>query len=144
MVAHRISAEYHIPRRAQILLDGLKAVSPRSTIRTFYLMLSDTAEKLLFSHIPWTDSALGSIFSINGRDGQKDRRRCRIYVKGNPFAIELSLPNIHKDIRGLPEGAPQSAIRNFEGRAMAYNNSPNLQSNRRRNHGRRVLPSWCH
>lgn len=106
MVAHRTSAGYHIPHEAQTLLDGLEAFSPRPTDRTFYIRLSDTAEELLFSHIPWTDAALGNVFSINGRDGQKDRRRRRIYAKGNPFAIELSLPDNHKDIRGLPEGAP--------------------------------------
>ena len=106
MIAHRTRAGYQIPREALSLAERLAAFSPTPTDRAFYVGLSDAAEALLFSHLPWSDACLGDVFTIEGRDGQKARRRRRIYVKGNPFAIELSLPDNHPDIRGLPEGTP--------------------------------------
>lgn len=106
MIAHRARAGYAIPREAQSLVERLSAVTSNTTDRTFYGSLSDAAEALLFSHLPWTDACLGGVFTIEGRDGQKPRRRRRIYVKGNPFALELSLPNSHPDIRRLAEGTP--------------------------------------
>lgn len=106
MIAHRARAGYAIPREAQSLVERLSAVTPNTTDRAFYGSLSDAAEALLFSHLPWTDACLGDIFTIEGRDGQKPRRRRRIYVKGNPFAIELNLPDSHPDIRRLAEGTP--------------------------------------
>ncbi|MEO1949737.1 hypothetical protein [Thioclava sp.] len=106
MIAHRARAGYAIPREAQNLVERLSAVTPNTTDRAFYGSLSDAAEALLFSHLPWTDACLGDVFKIEGRDGQKPRRRRRIYVKGNPFALELSLPDSHPDIRRLAEGTP--------------------------------------
>lgn len=106
MIAHRARAGYAIPREAQSLVERLSAVTPNTTDRAFYGSLSDAAEALLFSHLPWTDACLGDVFTIEGRDGQKPRRRRRIYVKGNPFALEVSLPDSHRDIRRLAEGTP--------------------------------------
>lgn len=106
MIAHRARAGYAIPREAQSLVERLSAVTLNTTDRAFYGSLSDAAEALLFSHLPWTDACLGDVFTIEGRDGQKPRRRRRIYVKGNPFALELSLPDSHPDIRRLAEGTP--------------------------------------
>jgi len=106
MIAHRARAGYAIPREAQSFVERLSAVTPNTTDRAFYGSLSDAAEALLFSHLPWTDACLGDVFTIEGRDGQKPRRRRRIYVKGNPFALELSLPDSHPDIRRLAEGTP--------------------------------------
>ncbi|MBY6163796.1 hypothetical protein KUV73_23140 [Mameliella alba] len=106
MISHRARAGYAIPREAQSLVERLSAVTPNTTDRAFYGSLSDAAEALLFSHLPWTDACLGDVFTIEGRDGQKPRRRRRIYVKRNPFALELSLPDSHPDIRRLAEGTP--------------------------------------
>lgn len=106
MIAHRASAGYAIPREAQSLVESLAAVTPNTTDRAFYGRLSDAAEALLFSHLPWTDACLGDVFTVEGRDGQKPRKRRRIYAKGNPIAIELSLPDNHADLRGLTEGTP--------------------------------------
>lgn len=103
---HRALAGYQITREAQALSERLAGVVPKPTDRTFYVGLAGKAEELLFSHIPWTDASLGSVFSIDGRDGQKPRRRRRIYLKANMRANELSLPENHADIRGLPDGAP--------------------------------------
>lgn len=106
MIAHRARAGYAIPREAQSLVESLAAVTPNTTDRAFYGRLSDVAEALLFSHLPWTDACLGDVFTVEGRDGQKPRKRRRIYAKGNPVAIELSLPDNHADLRGLTEGTP--------------------------------------
>jgi len=106
IIAHRARAGYAIPRDAQSLVERLAAVTPKATDRAFYGRLSDAAEALLFSHLPWTDACLGEVFTVEGRDGRKPRKRRRIYVRGNPFAIELSLPDSHPDIRGLAEGTP--------------------------------------
>ena len=106
MIAHRARAGYAIPREAQSLVESLAAVTPNTTDRAFYGKLSDAAEALLSSHLLWTDACLGDVFTVEGRDGQKPRKRRRIYVKGNPVAIELSLPDNHADLRGLTEGAP--------------------------------------
>ena len=105
VISHRTRAGYPISREAQALSERLAAVSPKSTDRTFYSRFSDSAEALLFSHLPWTDASLGDQFTIEGRDGQKPRKRRRIYLRTKPFALELSLPDNHVDIRGLNEGA---------------------------------------
>ena len=106
VMAHRARAGYQIPREAQALSERLASVSPAPTDRTFYSHFSDSAEALLFSHLPWTDASLGDVFTIEGRDGQKPRQRRRIFLRADPFAMELSLPNNHADIRGLAEGTP--------------------------------------
>lgn len=106
VMAHRAGRGYQIPRDAQALSERLAAASPAPTDRTFYSQFSDPAEALLFSHLPWTDASLGDVFTIEGRDGQKSRRRRRIFLRASPFTMELSLPDNHADIRGLADGAP--------------------------------------
>lgn len=95
VMSHRARAGYQIPREAQALSERLAAVSPAPTDRTFYSHFTDSAEALLFSHLPWTDASLGDVFTIEGRDGQKSRQRRRIFLRADPFALELSLPNSH-------------------------------------------------
>jgi|TARA_R110002072_G_scaffold257741_1_gene416420 hypothetical protein len=108
VLAHKTRAGYNIPREAQAMLESawFSDVSPRSTDRTFYARYTEAAEALLFSHLPWTDASLGDVFTIEGKDGQKPRKRRRIYVRASPFALELSLPGNHPDIRDLEVGAP--------------------------------------
>ncbi len=106
VMSHRTRAGYPIPREAQALSERLAPISPKSTDITFYSRFSDSAEALLFSHLPWTDASLGDQFTIEGRDGQKPRKRRRIYLRTKQFALELSLPDNHVDIRGLNEGVP--------------------------------------
>ncbi|MCE8540216.1 hypothetical protein KBY27_22355 [Ruegeria pomeroyi] len=106
MMSHRVAAGYQVPREAQALVERLAAFESEPTDRSFYVGLSDAAEALLFSHLPWTDACLGDAFTIKGRDGQKSRRRRRVYVKDDGLPKELSLPDNHADIRGLPEGIP--------------------------------------
>lgn len=108
VLAHRTRAGHNIPREVQAMLESawFSDVSPRSTERTFYARYTEAAEALLFSHLPWTDASLGDVFTIEGKDGQKPRQRRRIYVRASPFALELSLPGNHPDIRDLEVGAP--------------------------------------
>ncbi|WP_192800250.1 DUF7017 domain-containing protein [Brucella anthropi] len=106
VMTHRAGAGYQVPHEAQALAERLAAFNSEPTDRPFYVGLSDAAEALLFSHLPWTHACLGDAFTIKGRDGQKSRRRRRVYVEGDAFAMELSLPDNHADTRGLPEGAP--------------------------------------
>ncbi len=108
VLSHRARAGYQIPREAQTMSESawFPAVSPKATDRNFYARLTDAAEALLFSHLPWTDASLGDVFTIEGRYGQKPRKRRRIYLRAKPFASELSLPDNHADIRGLAEGTP--------------------------------------
>lgn len=106
VLAHRKRSGYPMPRDAQNIAERLAEVNPKVTDRVFYSRFSGAAEELLFSHIPWTQACLGDVFTIPGRDGQKPRRRRRIYVKGNPVATELSLSDTHADILGLAEGTP--------------------------------------
>ena len=77
-----------------------------AAFHAFGLSPPNHAEALLFSHLPWTDACLGGVFTIDGQDGRKPQRRRRVFLKGNPVAIELSLPDTHPDIRGLPDGTP--------------------------------------
>ena len=106
VISHRARAGYQIPREAQALSEKLAHIIPNPTDHAFYTQFTEPAEALLFSHLPWTDASLGDVFTIEGRDGQKPRRRRRIYVRGNPLALEISLPDNNAEIRGLPEGAP--------------------------------------
>lgn len=106
VLSHPTRAGHQISREAQALSKRLSVFGPKSTDRAFYSRLSEPAELLLFSHLPWTDASLGDQFTIEGRDGQKPRKRRRIYLRAKPFALELSLPDNHVDIRGINEGTP--------------------------------------
>lgn len=106
MMSGRVAAGYQVPREAQALVESLAAFNSEPTDRSFYAGLSDAAEALLFSHLPWSDACLGDAFTIKDRDGQRSRRRRRVYVKDDALPKELSLPDSHADIRGLPEGTP--------------------------------------
>lgn len=77
-----------------------------STGRLFYDRFKAQAEELLFSHLPWTDAAVGDEFVIKGQDGEKDRIRRRLYVRARPLALEVSVPASHADVRRLQIGAP--------------------------------------
>ena len=102
----RADAGYKVLPDAQNLVVKLNDLTPKPTNYTFYRQFSNAAEVLLFSHLPWTNACLGDIFTIPERDGKKHQKRCRIYVNGDPFAIEMSLPSNHQDIRGLTKGTP--------------------------------------
>ncbi|RWD51583.1 MAG: hypothetical protein EOS75_31180 [Mesorhizobium sp.] len=108
VLTYRKRAGYRVPREAQAMSESawFAAASPQSTGRDFYTRFTDEAEALLFSHLPWTDASLGDVFTIEGKDGQKPRRRRRIYVRASPLALELSLPDTHPDVRELAEGMP--------------------------------------
>lgn len=108
VLRHREQAGYRIPHEAQAMSESawFAAASPRATGRDFYTRFTEQAEALLFSHLPWTDASLGDVFTIDGKDGQKPRRRRRLYVREKSMALELSLPDTHPDVRGLAEGTP--------------------------------------
>lgn len=72
--------------------------------RAFYDRFKGRAEELLFSHLPWTTATIGDQFVIEGQDGQKDRRRRRIYLWARPLALEVSVSASHPDLRGRSEG----------------------------------------
>ena len=106
MITYYTQAKFKISEKAKSLSGILAAIEPKPTDNAFYRRFSDAAEGLLFSHLPWSNACLGDVFTIPGRDGQNSRKRRRIYVKGDPFAIEMHLSNNHPDIRGLTKGAP--------------------------------------
>ena len=108
VLSHRARTGYRVPREAQAMSESawFASVSPRATGRDFYARFTQQAEALLFSHLPWTDASLGNVFTIEGTDGQKSRRRRCIYVRDKPVALELNVSDSHPDVRGLAEGAP--------------------------------------
>ena len=74
--------------------------------RAFYDSFKAQAEELLFSHLPWFDASVGDDFVIKGKDGEKDRSRRRIYVRGKPIPLEISVSASHPDVRRLAPGTP--------------------------------------
>jgi Domain of unknown function (DUF7017)/S1/CSD-like domain 1 of the TOTE conflict systems/S1/CSD-like domain 2 of the TOTE conflict systems len=108
VLSHRARAGYRVPQEAQAMSESAwyASVAPQVTGREFYARFTDEAEALLFSHLPWTEASLGDVFTIEGRDGSKPRRRRRIYVKDKLVALELSLPDSNPDVRSLAEGTP--------------------------------------
>ncbi|MDI9846734.1 hypothetical protein QM467_01525 [Rhodoblastus sp. 17X3] len=108
VLSHRAHSGYRIPRDAKAMSESawFAAASPKSTDRDFYARFTEEADALLFSHLPWTDASLGDIFTVDGKDGQKPRRRRRIYVREHSTALELNLPDTHADVRGLAAGTP--------------------------------------
>jgi hypothetical protein len=74
--------------------------------RSFYDRFKSQAEELLFRHLPWTDASLGDQFVIEGKDGQKNRSRRRIYVRASPAPLEISVSASHPDVKGQASGVP--------------------------------------
>ena len=108
VLSHRARAGYRLPEEAQEMSRSawFTSASPISTGKEFYSKFTERAEALLFAHLPWSEASLGSVFTIEGQEGRKPRRRRRIYIRDGLVAFELSLPASHPDIHGLSEGTP--------------------------------------
>lgn len=108
VIAHRTRLGQRIPESAGQFSRSawFGAAEPVASERSFYLRFTREAEELLFAHLPWLRASLGESFVIDGRDGKKDRRRRRIYVKAGSLPTEVSVAEPHPDLKELPPGAP--------------------------------------
>lgn len=108
VIGHRQREGTRIPPDAERLAQTawFVAASPVVADRAFYDCFKGQAEELLFAHLPWTDASVGDEFVIKGHDGQKDRRRRRLYVRATPLTLEISVAASHPDIRRLHPGDP--------------------------------------
>ncbi|RSU52485.1 DUF7017 domain-containing protein [Sphingobium yanoikuyae] len=108
VIGHRQREGTRIPPDAELLAQTawFAAASPVVGDRAFYDRFKGQAEELLFAHLPWTDASVGDEFVIKGQDGQKDRRRRRLYVRATPLTLEISVSASHPDVRRLPPGTP--------------------------------------
>lgn len=108
VLAHYARAGYRIPRDASAMSGSAWYLcsSPRTTGESFYARFTEQAEALLFSHLPWADASLGHFYKVEGKDGQKPRRRRSIYVREESTTLEFSLPDTHPGVRELAVGAP--------------------------------------
>ncbi|KTE78481.1 DUF7017 domain-containing protein [Sphingopyxis sp. A083] len=79
--------------------------SSTATGRSFYDKHKVRAEEILFADIPWYDACLGDEFEIVRDDGSKRRKR-RIYIRGNPIPLEISVSASHPEVRGKAPGHP--------------------------------------
>lgn len=79
--------------------------SSTATGRSYYDKLKVRAEEILFADLPWYDACLGDEFAIVRDDGSKRRKR-RIYVRGNPIPLEISVSASHPEVRGKTPGHP--------------------------------------
>lgn len=108
VLEHRRREGTRIPAEAQRMAESAwyHAASPSASGLQFYERFKQHAEELLFAHIPWTEASVGDEFVIDGQEGQKERRRRRIFVKANPLPLEISVSAGHPDIRRCLPGTP--------------------------------------
>lgn len=101
VIAFKRGEGTRVPSEAQQMAQSAWFANAASTPtgRPFYCSQMVEAEELLFAHLPWIDASLGDEFVIDGQDGQKSRTRRRIYVKGNPIALEISVSASHPEVR---------------------------------------------
>ena len=108
VIGHRRREGTRIPADAERLAQApwFAAASATAAGRPFYDRFKGQAEELLFAHLPWTDASVGDEFVIKGQDGQKDRRRRRLYLRATPLTLEISVSASLPDVRCLQSGAP--------------------------------------
>lgn len=108
VIGHRQREGTRIPPDAERLAQTtwFAAANPVVADRAFYDRFKGQAEELLFAHLPWIDASVGDEFVIKGQDGQKDRRRRRLYVRAMPLTLEISVSASHPDVRRLHPGTP--------------------------------------
>ncbi|WP_458791613.1 DUF7017 domain-containing protein [Yoonia sp. MH D7] len=108
--SHRAAKGYKPLRELEAMQnsDWYLGVTAKVTDRAFYQSFTELAEALLFSHLPWVIASVGDTFEIPAKDGQKPRKRRRIYIRQEAFALESSLTATHPDLRNLKDGAPIS------------------------------------
>lgn len=108
VIEHRRREGTRIPADAQQMTESawFAAAQPSVSGKSFYDRFKSRAEELLFSHLPWTDASVGDEFVIEGREGQKDRKRRRIFVKADPLPLEISVSAGHPDVRRCLPGSP--------------------------------------
>lgn len=108
VIEHKRREGARIPSEADQLAqsDWFQGAASAPSGKPFYDRFKTQAEELLFRHLPWTDATLGDQFVIDGKDGQKNRSRRRIYVKASPFPMEISVSATHPDVRGKAPGVP--------------------------------------
>lgn len=108
VIEHKRKAGNRIPSEADQLVQSawFRQATAAQTGKPFYDRLKAQAEELLFQHLPWTDAAVGDQFVIEGKDGQKDRSRRRIYVMALPYPLEISVSSSHAGVTGRPAGFP--------------------------------------
>jgi hypothetical protein len=97
-----------IPSEALLMAQSTWFTDATSTPtgRSFYNRHMVQAEELLFAHLPWIDASIGDEVVIDGQDGQKSRTRRRIYVRGSPVPLEISVSASHPDVRLKGVGGP--------------------------------------
>ncbi|WP_112311560.1 DUF7017 domain-containing protein [Pseudogemmobacter bohemicus] len=108
--AHRTTKGYKSLPEAEALqnTNWYCGATAKAADRAFYQRFTEPAEALLFSHLPWVIASVGDIFEIPAKDGQKPRKRRRIYIRQGKVALETSLSAAHPDLRSLKDGAPVS------------------------------------
>ncbi|TXR47499.1 DUF7017 domain-containing protein [Phyllobacterium endophyticum] len=106
VIDHKRRAGHRIPAEAQRLSEAgwFAAVNAAPLDKSFYARLAPPAEELLFAHLPWTDATLGDRFILEAKEGQKSRTRRRLYMKSNPFPLEISVPDTHPQLKGKAIG----------------------------------------
>ncbi|MFP2958478.1 DUF7017 domain-containing protein [Myxococcus sp. 1LA] len=107
VIEHKRRSGDRIPSEAQQLAQSgwFVAATAIPSGKPFYNRFKTQAEELLFAHLPWTDASLGDEFVIDGKDGQKNRNRRRIYVSAQPLPLEISVSASHPEVRGKAPGA---------------------------------------
>lgn len=88
--------------------DWYRGTVAKAADRAFYQRFTEPAEALLFAHLPWVEASVGDTFEIPAKDGQKPRKRRRIYIRQGAVALESSLSAAYPDLRNLADGAPIS------------------------------------
>lgn len=56
--------------------------------RSFYFELAENASEVLYENLPWVNAVLGRSYSKDEKSSQKKRK---LYVAGNPFAVQMSV-----------------------------------------------------
>ncbi len=108
VIDYRSREGSRVPDDAQRMAQSpwFRAATSHATGRPFYERFTARAEELLFAHLPWTEATVGDQFVIEGQDGQKDKRRTRIFVKSDPVPLEISVASRHPDLRSRATGTP--------------------------------------
>lgn len=105
VIAHKTAVGQRMPPEvhASTAAGWYASAEPVEPRRAFYETLSDRADEMLFSHLPWTDACLGESFT---REGQEGKPRRLIYIRTAALPIEASASERQFRLWKLAPGTP--------------------------------------
>jgi hypothetical protein len=83
----------------------------------YYKLNSSAADELLFRNMPWINANSGSIFTVPGTEGRKEKVKRKLYISDPYFPVEVSIPESKFKFKNRTQGEGLRLKGEFDDRA---------------------------